>query len=80
MFTVEFEPGASLVTTIDERDMFFEVEMVISDCGSVLLTQFPDNGDNPQYIYMSYQQLLDITCSLNSTEGAYYLESRTTGR
>jgi hypothetical protein len=80
MFTVEFEPDASLVTTIDEQDMFFEVEMVISDDGSVLLTQFPDNGDNPQYIYMSYQQLLDITWSLRLTEGAYYLESRETRR
>ena len=75
MYTVEFDPDASLITTIDEKDMYFDVEMVIAEDGSVLLQQFPDDGDDPQYIFMSYQQLLDLTYSLRSPEGSYYLES-----
>ena len=73
MYTVEFEPDASIITTIDEKDMYFDVEMILADEGSVLLQQFPDDGDDPQHIFMSFQQFLDLAYSLKSPEGAYYL-------
>ena len=72
MFTVEFEPDASIITTIDETDAYFEVQMIISDNGSVLVRQYLDDDEDPQDVYMSYQQLMDLMASIHQTEGAYY--------
>ena len=72
MFTVEFDHDATVVTTIDERDMYFDVQMTLAGDNSVLLRQFYDDVDHPQEVYMSYQQLLDLLYSMDSTAGAYY--------
>jgi hypothetical protein len=77
MFTVEFEPDASIITSIDETDTYHDVEMIIGDDGGVFIRQFTDEMEEYQLIYISYQQLLDLMSSLKQTEGAYYLKTRT---
>ena len=77
MFTVEFEPDSSIITSIDETDTYHDVEMIIGDDGGVFIRQFTDEMEEYQLIYISYQQLLDLMSSLKQTEGAYYLKTRT---
>jgi len=76
MYTVEFEKDASIVTSLDETDRFEDVEMVIGEDYTVYLRQFEPNLNEHQIIYISYQQLLDLVTSLNSTEGAFYAKLR----
>ena len=76
MYTVEFEKDASIVTSLDETDKFEDVEMVIGEDDTVYLRQFEANLNEHQIIYISYQQLLDLVTSLNSTEGAFYAKLR----
>jgi|TARA_R100000544_G_C2179453_1_gene36163 hypothetical protein len=76
MYTVEFEKDASIVTSLDETDRFEDVEMVIGEDDTVYLRQFEPNLNEHQIIYISYQQLLDLVTSLNSTEGAFYAKLR----
>ena len=76
MYTVEFEKDASVITSLDETNRFEDVEMVISDDDTVYLRQFENNLNEHQIIYISYQQLLDLVSSLNSTEGAFYTKLR----
>lgn len=73
MFTVEFEPDAAVVVSLDETDSYHEIEMILGDDGTVMLRQFVDEMEEYQLIYISYQQLLDLVAALNQTEGAYYL-------
>ena len=76
MYTVEFEKDASIVTSLDETDRFEDVEMVIGEDDTVYLRQFEPNLNEHLIIYISYQQLLDLVTSLNSTEGAFYAKLR----
>lgn len=72
MFTVEFESDASIITTLDERDKFEDVEVILADDGSVYMRQFDNSLEEYQMLFMSYQQVLDIFAALSSKEGAYY--------
>ena len=76
MYTVEFEHDATVVTTIDEQDLYFDVQMTLAEDNSVLLRQFYDDVDHPQEVYMSYQQLLDLLYSMDSKAGAYYAKQK----
>lgn len=76
MFTVEFEPDSSIITSIDETDGYHDVEMIIGDDASVYIRQYVEEMDEYAVIFISYQQLLDLVCSLKQTEGAYYLKSK----
>lgn len=76
MFTVEFEPDASVIVSIDETDSYHDIEMIIGDDGTVILRQFIEEMEEHQVIYISYQQLLDLLTSLRQTEGAYYLTNK----
>ena len=76
MFTVEFEKDASVITSLDETNRFEDVEMVISEDDTVYIRQFENSLNEHQIIYISYQQLLDLVASLNSTEGAFYTKLR----
>lgn len=73
MFTVEFERDASVVTSIDEKDKYDDVEMILAEDGTVFLRQYEDDMEQYQLICMSYQQLLDIVSSLNKTEGMFQI-------
>lgn len=74
MFTVEFEHDASVITSLDETDRCEDVQMILADDGIVFLRQFEDGLDEHQLITMTYQQLLDLFVSLQSTEGAFYVK------
>ena len=74
MYTVEFEPDASIVTTLDDQDKFEDVEMVLADDGTIYLRQYDESLNEHQMIYMSYQQFLDLIAAHQSPEGAYRLE------
>jgi len=72
MYTVEFEHDAAIITTLDEENLFNELELIIADDNTVYLKQHDDEMDDTQIIVISYQQLLDVLASVNSQEGAFY--------
>ena len=74
MFTVEFESDASVITTIDERDRFEDVQMILGDDGTVYIRQFEHDLEQYQMLYMSSQQWLDLLTAYQSPEGAYYVK------
>lgn len=74
MFTVEQESDAVIIVTIDERDQFEDVEIVIGEDNTVYIRQFSEELGEYQLLYMSYQQLQDIQYSLHSTQGMYRIE------
>jgi len=76
MFTVEFEKDSTIITTLDQKDKYQDVEVILADDGSVYLRQYEESLNEYQVIYMSYQQLLDIFASMQQTEGAYYTLQR----
>lgn len=76
MFTVEFEPDAAVITSLDEKDKFQDVELVIGDDNTVYIRQFEEALQENQIVYMSYQQLLDLFAAMSSPEGMFYLEKR----
>jgi hypothetical protein len=73
MFTIEFLPDHTLVTSLDEDDMCEDVQMVLTE-ESVYLIQYDQQLQETQTLLISYQQLLDLLASVNRTEGAYYIE------
>jgi len=73
MFTIEFLPDHTLVTSLDEEDMCEDVQMVLTD-ESVYLVQYDNALQETQTILISYQQLLDLFASLDRSQGTYYIE------
>ncbi len=76
MYTVEFNPDASVITTIDQRDFFEDVEMVITDEGVVYMRQFDESLNEYQLIYFGYQQWIDLLAAWKSPEGAFYVREK----
>jgi archaellum biogenesis ATPase FlaH len=74
MFTIEQDTDAVIIVTMDERDQFEDVEVVITDDGTTYLRQYNEEFGDMQLIYMSYQQLQDIAYSLHRTQGMYRIE------
>jgi hypothetical protein len=74
MFTIEFEPDAAIIVTMDEKDQFEDVEVIIGDDGTTYIRQYNEEFTEHQLIYMSYQQLMDIAYSLHKTQGMYFVE------
>ena len=73
MFTIEFLPDHTLVTSLDEDDMCEDVQMILTE-ESVYLVQYDQQLQETQTLLISYQQLLDLLASINRTEGSYYIE------
>ncbi len=74
MYSVEFEHDIAIVTSMDERDEYEDLEVVLADEGTVYLRQYDESYKNYQLIVISYQQLLDLITSLEQTEGMWRLE------
>jgi len=74
MYTVEFKPDASIITSLDETNLCDDIEMVLADDGIVFLRQFEEEMNSHQLITITYQQLLDLFAAMQSPEGAYYVE------
>jgi hypothetical protein len=76
MYTVEFEHDAAIITSLDERSEYEDVEVIIGDDQTVYIRQFDELTNEYNLIYMSYQQLLDLFASMQSPEGVFYLERK----
>ena len=74
MYSVEFEHDIAIVTSMDERDEYEDLEVVLADEGVVYLRQYDESYKSYQLIVISYQQLLDLITSLEQTEGMWRLE------
>jgi hypothetical protein len=64
MFTVEMEHDATVITTMDQRDEFEDVECIISDDGVVFMRQWNEGANNHDLLYLSFQQLTDLFIGL----------------
>ena len=74
MFTVEFEADSSVVTVLDETGQMEDVEVIISDDDVVFMRQWDEDLGKYEMLVMTYRQLLDITASLQTTEGLHKIE------
>lgn len=74
MYTVEFESDASVVVIMDEADRHEDVEVVLTDNNEVYIQQYEESLDSHELICMSYQQLMDLVASINSSEGMFKLQ------
>ena len=76
MYTVEMEHDATVITTMDQRDEFEDVECIIGDDGVVYLRQWNDTENNHDLLYLSFQQLTDLFAAMRSPEGMFKLVNR----
>ena len=74
MFTVELEYDYALVRTLDEKDRYEDVEVVIGDDGEVFILQYDETRNKNSVVTMSLQQLLDLYAAMDSPEGLFGLE------
>jgi len=76
VYTVEFSHDKVTVVTLDQEDEFLDVEVILTEDGTVFISQHDDQWNSTDMILLSYQQLLDIAASLQSTEGMFRLKVR----
>ena len=76
MYTVEFSHDTVTIVTLDQEDNFNDVEVTLTEDGTVFISQYDEQWDSTDMLLLSYQQLLDITAALHSTEGMFRLEIR----
>lgn len=76
MFTVEFEPDAAIIQSLDETGNMNDVEMIVAEEGVVFIRQWDDSLEQYEMLVMTYQQLLDIVLSLKQTEGLFQIVPR----
>ena len=76
MFTVEMEHDATVITTMDQRDEFEDVECIIGDDNVVFLRQWNETAENHDLLYLSFQQLTDLFAAMRSPEGMFKLVNR----
>jgi len=76
MYTVEFESDAAVITTLDQKAFFEDVEMVVADNGIVYMRQYDEERDDYQMLFMSLQQFTDIIASYSSPEGMFKIIDR----
>ena len=74
MYTVEFESDAAIITTLDQHDMYEDVEVILGDGGDVYIRQYEPAVGDYQLILMSAQQWIDLMAAYKSSEGSYYVE------
>lgn len=76
MYTVEFEHDMITVISLDEYDRYNDIEVTLTDNGSVFISQHDDTLDHTEMLLISYGQLLDIVAAVNSPEGMFRLQRR----
>ena len=74
MYTVEFESDASVITTLDQNDMYEDVEVILGDAGDLYIRHYEPDMDSYQLILMSAQQWIDLMAAYKSSEGSFYVE------
>ena len=76
MYTVEFNHSTTTIISMDDNAEFNDIEMTLTDTGSVFLAQYDDEAGSTDMIMISHQQLMDVVASMDSTEGLFRLEIR----
>lgn len=76
MYTVEFSHDVITIITLDQDDDFNDVEVTLTEDGAVFISQYDEQWDSTDTVLLSYQQLLDITAAMDSTEGMFRLRIR----
>ena len=76
MYTVEFNHSTTTIISMDDKAEFNDIEMTLTDNGSVFLAQYDDDAGSSDMIMISHQQLMDVVASMDSTEGLFRLEIR----
>ena len=74
MYTVELEYDHAFIRTLDEKDRYEDVSVIISDDGRVYMMQYNEKTEKNDVIIMSLQQLIDLYSAMDSPEGAFRLE------
>jgi len=74
MYTVELEYDHAFIRTLDEKDRYEDVSVIISDNGRVYMMQYNEKTEKNDVITMSLQQLVDLYSAMDSPEGAFRLE------
>ena len=74
MYTVELEYDHAFIRTLDEKDRYEDVSVIISDDGRVYMHQYNEKTEKNDVIIMSLQQLIDLYSAMDSPEGAFRLE------
>ena len=76
MYTVEFEPDASVITSLDPTGQFNDVEVIIGEDNHVYIRQFDDDANAYEMVIMDYTQFIQIFAAVQSPEGVYIIENR----
>jgi hypothetical protein len=74
MYTVELEYDHAFIRTLDEKDRFEDVSVIITDDARVYMIQYNEKTNKNDVINMSLQQLIDLYSAMDSPEGAFRLE------
>ena len=74
MYTVECASDAAVIATLDQNDMYEDVEVILGDGGDVYIRQYEPDMDSYQLILMSAQQWIDLMAAYKSSEGSFYVE------
>jgi hypothetical protein len=76
MLTIEMEHDCTVLTSLDERGSFEDVEVIISDDSVVYISQLTADTSKAQVLELSFQQLRDILAGMELPEGAYYIKGQ----
>ena len=76
MLTIEMEHDCTILTSLDERGSFEDVEVIISDDSVVYISQLTADTSKAQVLELSFQQLRDILAGMELPEGAYYIKGQ----
>jgi hypothetical protein len=76
MLTIEMEHDCTILTSLDERGSFEDVEVIISDDSIVYISQLTADTSKAQVLELSFQQLRDILAGMELPEGAYYIKGQ----
>ena len=56
MYTVEFDHDTTTIISMDDHDQFGDIEMTLTDNGSVFLVQYDDEAGSSDMIMIRHQQ------------------------
>ena len=76
MLTIEMEHDCVALTSLDERDNFEDIEVLITDDDIVYISQLTAGTSKAQVLELSFQQLRDILAGMELPEGAYYIKGQ----
>lgn len=71
MFTIESTFEDVVVTTLDNTGEYEDVEMIVTEDGTIIIRQFEEDNSQYEVIEMSMEQLTDLMVALNKPEGCY---------